>query len=237
MQSGYILQKTVSPTQEAVFCRGLTHRYPGAETDALQGVTLSVSAGEVIALLGHNGAGKSTLLRILSGSLIPSAGEVFVFGAKPGRQPQRVTHLVQRSALRWNFPISLRELVATGTYVRRGWFRGISQKDSQIVDQTISSLGLEALARRPISALSGGQQQRALLARALVHDAELFLLDEPFTAVDEETCRVLLDHFFELKKRGRTLVISTHDCDVLEPLQPRKIILRDGKIFYEAASR
>ena len=235
MQAGYILQKTVLPTKEAVFCRGLTHRYPGAETDALQGVTLSVSAGEVIALLGHNGAGKTTLLKILSASLQPSCGEVRVLGDAPGRHPQRVTHLVQRSALRWNFPVSVRELVATGTYVRRGWFRGISQQDKELVEQTMASLGLQDLARRPIAALSGGQQQRALLARALVHNAELFLLDEPFTAVDEDTCRVLLDRFLDLKKRGRTLIISTHDCDVLEPLQARKIILRDGRVCPNSA--
>jgi len=233
---GYSQQIPTASTDTAVYCSKLTHRYNSADRDALSEVTFQVSAGEVVALLGHNGAGKTTLLKILAGSLVPSSGKVYVWGTAPRQQPHRVAYLAQRSALRWDFPISLRELVATGTFVRRGWFRGLSREDRNLVERTIRALGLASFAHRPISALSGGQQQRALLARALVHDADLFLLDEPFTAVDEETCQILLAQFAQLKNQNRTLIITTHNCDAFEELRPRKIVLRDGKVEVDTFS-
>lgn len=231
--NGYLNANTPVAGSPAVVCEHISYRYPGAQIAALEGVSFRLEAGQVLALLGHNGAGKSTLLKVLAAQLRPMGGSALIFGRPPGQLPRKVAYLEQRASLRWHFPITLRELVATGLYVNLGWFRKPTKDQLYRVDMAIEQLGLLAFARRNISDLSGGQQQRALLARALVHDADLLLLDEPFTAVDDETQQALLKILTALRQQGKTLIISTHDLEAFSALQPFCLHLRQGKICKE----
>ncbi len=233
MGGGYTSLFAPEPGQYVVSCEGIHVFYPGAESPALKDVTFHLKAGQTLALLGHNGAGKSTLLKVLAAQLQPRAGSVTLWGHPPGKFPHKVAYLEQRASLRWSFPITLRELVTTGTYVHLGWLRNPGKEQLRAVDEAIARLGLTDFARRNICDLSGGQQQRALLARALVHDADLLLLDEPFTAVDQETQQILLRILNGLKNQGKTLVISTHDLEAFTELNPVCLHLRQGQICNE----
>ncbi|MGH2602504.1 MAG: metal ABC transporter ATP-binding protein, partial [Dehalococcoidia bacterium] len=181
---------------------GLSVRYPGAAVLALQNASLCVPPGTVVALVGPNGSGKSTLLKAVAGLLELSGGAVRLFGLPPGTCRERLAYLPQRSEIDWRFPISVRRLAVTGRYVHLGWLRRPGRRDQAIVDAVLARLGITEFADRQIGRLSGGQQQRALLARALVQQAPLLLLDEPFNAVDAETRAVILDVLAELRSHG-----------------------------------
>ena len=191
--------------------------YPGAATLALHQVHLSVPVGARVALVGHNGAGKSTLLKAIAG-LLPFSGRVRVCG-----RPIGACH-------HWRFPIDLRKLVLTGRYVHLGWLRRPAQQDHAICDALIARLGLAQMAGRQISQLSGGQQQRALLARALAQEAEVLLLDEPLIAVDAETRAVMAAVMDELRGRGRTLLVATHDVSGLAAEFDSAVFLSEGRV-------
>ena len=203
--------------------------YPGAATLALQQVHLSVPVGARVALVGHNGAGKSTLLKAVAG-LLPFSGRVRVCGRSIGACHHRVAYLPQHGEIDWRFPIDLRKLVLTGRYVHLGWLRRPAQQDHAICDALIARLGLAQMAGRQISQLSGGQQQRALLARALAQEAEVLLLDEPLIAVDAETRAVMAAVMDELRGRGRTLLVATHDVSGLAAEFDSAVFLSEGRV-------
>jgi manganese/zinc/iron transport system ATP- binding protein len=121
----------------------------------------------------------------------------------------------QRGDIDWRFPIDVQQFVMTGRYVHLGWFRGPTTYDYALVDETMARLGITNVAKRRISDLSGGQQQRALLARAIVQEAELLLLDEPFNNVDPETRHVICTILTELQQHGRASLVATHEISRL----------------------
>ena len=203
--------------------------YPGMEGLALQNINLSVPAGTRVALVGPNGAGKSTLLKAVAGLLPVASGAIRVYGHPAATFPQRVAYLPQRGELDWRFPISLRKLVLTGRYVHLGWLRRPGARDWEIADQAIARMQLSDLAERQISQLSGGQQQRALLARALAHEADLLLLDEPLNAVDAATRSVLAETLFNLHLEGKTIVAATHELERLGVDFDDALFLVDGR--------
>jgi ABC-type Mn2+/Zn2+ transport system ATPase subunit len=194
----------------------LTLHYPGNPQPVVHNFTLTIHAGERVALIGDNGAGKSTLIKAVAGLLKPNQGQIRIYGLPVGGCHHRTAYLPQRGQIDWRFPISLRELVLTGRYVHLGWLRRPSNEDKQIADAMLEKMGLADLAKRQISELSGGQQQRAMLARALTQDADLLLLDEPLTAVDASTRVIISSVLDELKQRGKTCVIATHHLENLE---------------------
>jgi ABC-type Mn2+/Zn2+ transport system ATPase subunit len=204
------------PSAAPLEVQDLRVRYPGAAQPAIDGVSVRVTAGMSVALLGPNGSGKSTLLKAVAGLLRPSGGRIRVFGQAPGAFRSQVAYLPQRGELDWRFPISVRRLVMTGRYVHLGWLRRPGRRDAAIVASALNRLGLAGLADRQIGRLSGGQQQRALLARALVQEAPLLLLDEPFNAVDLKTRSEFAGIITELRQRGTALVVATHEHDRLD---------------------
>ncbi len=218
------------PGCHAVEIDGLQVRYPDANTAALTDVSLQVACGQRVALIGHNGAGKSTLLKTMAGLLKPQAGTIRLFGNPVGACHHRTAYLPQRSDLDWQFPVSVQQLVMTGRYVHLGWFRRPRKNDQDRVSVALRRLGIEQLAHRQIADLSGGQQQRALLARALVQESSLFLLDEPLNAVDETTRDIVDDVLLEHTGRGGTVLVATHDLGRLSESFDRALYLRDGHI-------
>ncbi len=218
-------------TRPALRVQDLTAQHPGADVPALTHVSLEVPKGARVALIGANGAGKSTLLKAVVGLVQVRGGSIEVFGDTFRSMRKNVAYLPQIGELDWRFPVSVRRLVLTGRYVHLGWVRRPSTDDHARANAALTKLGLRDLADRQIGQLSGGQRQRALLARALVQDAELLLLDEPFSAMDAESRDVLRSVLDELRDEGITVVLATHALDTLDLDPDQTITLRDGMLI------
>jgi ABC-type Mn2+/Zn2+ transport system ATPase subunit len=208
----------------------LSVSYPGSAEAALCGVSLSIPAGVRVALLGANGSGKSTLLKAVAGLLRPQAGTMRIYGQPVGACHHRVAYLPQRGEVDWRFPVTVERLVLAGRYVHLGWLRRPSRSDRELVARVLDQLGLSALAERQISQLSGGQQQRALLARALVQEADLLLLDEPLSAVDAASRRIIAEVLDGLRRQGKTALVATHHLDRLDEEFDQVYTLDEGEL-------
>ena len=222
--------------EPAVAVAGLTLTYPGDREPALADLDLRVPPGTRLALVGPNGAGKSTFLKALVGLLRPTAGTLKIFGQDVATCRHRVAYLPQRNEIDWRFPMTLERLVSTGRYVHLGWLRTLGSADHALLIRVIRRLGLEGLRQKQVGELSGGQQQRALLARALVQEADLLLLDEPLNAIDAETRSVLGRVLDELREEGKTVIVATHDLGRLESGFDRALFLAQGKVSSSKAA-
>ncbi|MEO1067638.1 MAG: ABC transporter ATP-binding protein [Cyanobacteria bacterium J06638_6] len=177
---------------------------------ALEDVSLSVGAGELVGLVGPNGAGKSTLIQAMLG-LVPCRGQVLLNGYPLRQRRQAVAYVPQRSRIDWDYPITAGQVAMMAQSALAGWFRRPSQRARQRVTVALERVDMLHLCDRPIGQLSGGQQQRVFLARALAQGADLLLLDEPFTGIDKKTEALMLGIFAELQAEGKTLVVCSHD--------------------------
>ncbi|HIM31356.1 MAG: ABC transporter ATP-binding protein [Pirellulaceae bacterium] len=187
------------------------HRRP-----VLWDIDYDAPLGKLIAIVGPNGAGKSTLIKAAL-ELIPKvAGEVLVFGKPYRKQRHVVGYVPQRESVDWDFPVNALDVVAMGLYRQIGWFRPVGKRHRVLALESLEKVGMAAFADRQISQLSGGQQQRVFLARALAQDAELYLMDEPFSGVDAATERAIIDILRELREAGRTVMVVHHDLQTVE---------------------
>lgn len=177
---------------------------------ALESVSMTLRPGELAGLIGPNGAGKSTLIKAILG-LIRYRGQVLLGGVPLRRQRQRVAYVPQRSQIDWHYPITAWNVALMAEAVGAGWLRSPSRQVKQRVEAALARVEMLDLAARPIGQLSGGQQQRVFLARALAQQADLFLLDEPFTGIDKQTEAIMLQIFTELKAQGKTLLVCSHE--------------------------
>jgi ABC-type Mn2+/Zn2+ transport system ATPase subunit len=180
---------------------------------ALEGVTLSVPHGAQVAIVGPNGAGKSTLFKALVGLLPVRSGKIVLRDRAPGAQGDTIAYVPQREEIDWGFPVTVHDVVMMGRYGRLGWFRRPGAADRDVVARCLDELGIAELERRAIGELSGGQQQRVFLARALAQEPDVLLLDEPFTGVDVGAREALLSLLGRLRRRGITVLVSTHDME------------------------
>jgi len=179
----------------------------------LRGVTLEVLAGSLVGVIGPNGSGKTTLLLAILG-LAPVVTGTITLGGRPiAGQRDRLAYVPQREAVDWSFPISAEQVVAMGRYPRVGWLRIPGAADRRAVREALDRVALADLAERQIGALSGGQQQRVFLARALVQEASVLLLDEPMTGVDQTTEQLIVSLLRELRDAGTTILHATHDLE------------------------
>jgi ABC-type Mn2+/Zn2+ transport system ATPase subunit len=173
---------------------------------ALDELTVEVPRGVSVALLGPNGAGKSTLFRAAVGLVEPRSGSVEVGAA-------RVAFVPQRLDVEPAFPVTATDVVRMGRYGDVGWLRRFSPRDHELVADSLRALGVDDLADRRFGDLSGGQRQRVLLAQAAAQEADLMLLDEPFTGVDRPTHDALRELLKGWRDAGRTVVVATHDLE------------------------
>ncbi len=178
-------------------------------------VGFDLPAGQLIGIVGPNGAGKSTLLKAVMDLIPRASGRVRVFGDTYRENRHRVGYVPQRESVDWQFPVSALDVVAMGLYDKIGWCRPVRKKHRDQAREALGRVGIGDLADRQISQLSGGQQQRTFLARALVQDADLYLMDEPFAAVDAATERAIVDILRDLKGRGRTAAVIHHDLQTV----------------------
>jgi manganese/zinc/iron transport system ATP- binding protein len=193
---------------------------------AVHHVDLTVEQGSLVALMGPNGAGKSTLLRAVLGWHPLSTGSITLDGAPCHQLRHRIHHLPQRSAIDWDFPLTVADVVAMGRFQQLGSFRGFSVMDRDAVHAALDEMGLGSLASRPLRALSGGQQQRVLLARALASGADVFLLDEPFSGLDLSATDDVARRLETWASQRRIVIAVMHDVDLVREHFSHAILLR-----------
>ena len=182
------------------------HRKP-----VLWDVELNIPEGKLVGIVGPNGAGKSTLLKACLDLIPKTSGWAHIYGKPYRKAHQLVAYVPQRESVDWDFPVTALDVVAMGSYRRLGWFRRVSRKENDRARDALDQVEIAHLADRQISQLSGGQQQRVFLARALMQDAELYLMDEPFAAVDAATEEAIVALLRSLSERGKTCLVVHHD--------------------------
>jgi len=176
----------------------------------------TVPRGSLIAIVGPNGSGKTTLIKAVLDLVPKVSGEVLIFGKPYRKQRSQVGYVPQRESVDWDFPVNALDVVAMGLYRRIGWCRPVTRKYRQIALEALDRVGMADYAGRQISQLSGGQQQRVFLARALAQEAELYLMDEPFAAVDATTERAIVAILRDLRSAGKTALVVHHDLQTVE---------------------
>jgi len=179
----------------------------------------SLAWGSLTAVVGANGSGKSTLMKAIAGILMPISGHCRRSVALS------VAYLPQQSELDRSFPARVIDLVSLGLWPRLGLFGRHSAEDRAAVAQALEAVGLAGFEKRPLDQLSGGQMQRALFARALLQNADLILLDEPFNAVDSRTVDHLLALIAQWRREGRTVLAVLHDHDLVRAHFPQAMLL------------
>ena len=181
----------------------------------LEGINLRVLPGDVFAILGPNGGGKTTLLKVILGLISPDRGTVRILGGLPRERRHLIGYVPQLHTFDFHYPISVREMVLSGLLGRKtGMIKTFSAADTVLADKALATLGIAHLADRAIRDLSGGEQQRAVIARALVGDPKVLLLDEPTVFVDTPTETQFYDILGNLA-RTMTIVMVTHDIGVI----------------------
>jgi manganese/zinc/iron transport system ATP- binding protein len=203
----------MSSAELAIEVNDLTVAY--REKPVLWDVDLEVPAGVLMAIVGPNGAGKSTLIRAILGLVPAAAGQVLIHGAPYAQQRLLTGYVPQRGSVDWDFPTSVLDVVMMGSYGSLGWFRRPGRRERERAMVALEQVGMQDFASRQISQLSGGQQQRVFLARALVQDARVYLMDEPFQGVDAKTERAIVTVLQELRSEGRTVVVVHHDLETV----------------------
>ncbi|MFF0224535.1 metal ABC transporter ATP-binding protein [Streptomyces sp. NPDC004629] len=200
----------------------------------LRGIDLTVHRGEVVALLGANGSGKSTAIRAVIGQVPLSAGQIDLFGTdrERFRDWRRVGYVPQRTTAAGGVPATVTEIVASGR-LSRTRFGLFGRADRAAVHRALDLVGMADRAKDSVNALSGGQHQRVLIARALVAEPELLIMDEPMAGVDLASQEVLARTLRDQVAQGTTVLLVLHELGPLEPLIDRAVVLRDGCVLHD----
>ena len=179
---------------------------------AVSKIDASINYGTLTAIIGPNGAGKSTLVKGIAGILTPVEGKISI----SGKRKECLAYLPQQSEIDRTFPICVSNLVAMGLWSQIGAFGALGKKDLARVTEALAAVGLIGFEKRSINTLSGGQFQRALFARMLLQDADLILLDEPFSAIDQKTMADLIQIILGWHQEGRTVAVVLHDHEMVK---------------------
>ncbi len=214
----------------AVSVEGLSVNYD--KTPVLWDIHFDIPKAKLVGIVGPNGAGKSTLLKTLLGMVQPLSGRIEFFGETLKRAGQRIAYVPQRSSVDWDFPITAFEVVLMGRYRKLGPLKWVRRADREAATHALVSVGMEGFADRQISQLSGGQQQRLFLARALLQDADIYLMDEPFAGVDMATEKAIIGLMDRLKTQGKTLLVVHHDLGTVHNYFDWVIMLNTCLIAY-----
>lgn len=214
--TGILTNRTATSTPAAtaaIEVTDLTVAY--GERPVLWDVDLTVPPGTLMAIVGPNGAGKTTLIKAILGLLPIAAGQVLIYGLPYSEQRRLVGYVPQRGSVDWDFPTSVLDVVSMGRYGALGWFRRPGHTERALAMDALAQVGMADYAGRQISQLSGGQQQRTFLARALVQDAQVYFMDEPFQGVDATTERAIVELLKSLRAAGKTVVVVHHDLQTV----------------------
>lgn len=200
----------------------------------LDQLTFHLHPGERVAVVGPNGAGKSTLFKVVAGVLMPTSGEVQVYGNNPGKH-LCIAYIPQRTQVDWHFPVNVSDVVMMGRAAKMKPFGWPSRADHQAANHALATVDLLSLAERQISDLSGGQQQRMFIARALAQEAELILMDEPLSGLDTPSQESVLALLETLHRQGVTVMVATHDLGQASTYFDRILLLNHRIIGFGSA--
>lgn len=201
--------KNIPETTPALAVQNLWAGYDGKPV--LEAVNFEVDRGDMVGIIGPNGSGKSTLIKTVLGLVKPLRGEVSILGREGSSERHLLGYIPQSELVDWDFPVTVADVALMGRYSRRGLFRRTTKEDRDSADASLELVKMFDLRDRLIGELSGGQRRRVLLARAMAHNPEILLLDEPMAGLDATTQHQLLDLLDELRGKGATVVLSTHD--------------------------
>jgi manganese/zinc/iron transport system ATP- binding protein len=200
------------------------------EKPVLWDVDWEVPSGVLAAVVGPNGAGKSTLIRSILGLVRSAAGQVLIYG-HPAREQRRITAYVpQRGSVDWDFPTDVLDVVMMGRYGALGWLKRPGKREREQAMHALEQVGMQDFSTRQISQLSGGQQQRVFLARALVQEARVYFMDEPFQGVDAKTERAIVSVLQGLRAAGQTVVVVHHDLETVPEYFDEVLLLNVRRI-------
>ncbi|MDC7996700.1 metal ABC transporter ATP-binding protein [Gilvibacter sediminis] len=178
-------------------------------------IDLAIPEGVLMAIVGPNGAGKSTLIKAILGIIDPIAGSIGIYGKPYEDQRQKVAYVPQKGSVDWDFPTTALDVVMMGTYGSLGWIKRPGKAQKKAALEALEKVGMLPFKNRQISQLSGGQQQRIFLARALVQNAAIYFMDEPFQGVDATTEKAIVNILKELRKTGKTVIVVHHDLQTV----------------------
>jgi ABC-type Mn2+/Zn2+ transport system ATPase subunit len=213
-----------------ISCRHASVAY--GRLEVLHDVCLDVQRGAFLPLVGPNGSGKTTLLRAILGLVRPRRGRILTPFAhsRPGYVPQE-------NSIDRLYPVSTRQIVAMGLYPHLGWLRPLRQAHKRAVQEALEQFGLAQHARKTFGELSGGLRQKALLARAFVSGAEVFLMDEPTSELDEQSEKEVLRHLVRLSRQeGKTVLLAHHGLDCVAELAPVICLVEHGRVRVTATA-
>ncbi len=199
--------------QNAVIVDDLTVAYN--YKPVLWDIDLEIPEGVLMAIVGPNGAGKSTLIKAILGIIEPIAGSIKICNEPYEKNRKKVAYVPQKGSVDWDFPTTALDVVMMGTYGKLGWIKRVGKKQKKMALEALEKVSMLPFQNRQISQLSGGQQQRIFLARALVQNAEIYFMDEPFQGVDAVTERAVVKILKELKEQGKTVIVVHHDLQTV----------------------
>jgi ABC-type Mn2+/Zn2+ transport system ATPase subunit len=201
---------------------------------ALQSASLQLQAGTICGLIGMNGAGKSTLFKAIMGFVKPTSGRILI-NKLPIRQVQKknlVAYVPQSEEVDWNFPVSVHDVVMMGRYGYMNIFRIPKAQDKSIVKESLERVEMWQMQDRQIGELSGGQKKRTFFARAFAQESTVLLLDEPFAGVDIKTEKMMINLLMELRQKGYTILISTHDLASIKTFCDQVVLINRTILAY-----
>ncbi|HUS75542.1 MAG TPA: ABC transporter ATP-binding protein [Methanothrix sp.] len=198
----------------------------------LEDINLELLEGDFLGLIGPNGGGKSTLLKAMLGLIKPDRGSITIFGKKPAAARSRMGYVPQKTVFDQSFPVKVLDVVLMGRYSRTGLLHRYDRQDRKAALEALQAVGMEERAEREIGALSGGEQQRVFVARSLVSDPELLLLDEPTAGVDSAQQTDFYDLLCHLNRdMGIAIVLVSHDVTAISTYVS-KIACLNQRLYY-----
>lgn len=203
--------------------KGLSVAYN--EDPVIWKLNVNLKKGSRTAIVGPNGAGKSTLIKAIMKLVKPISGEIKIEGSSHKAALKNVAYVPQKGEVNWDFPATVFDVVLMGRYVHKGWIKRPSKHDKEIAYEALKTMKMMPFKNRQISELSGGQRQRVFLARAIAHDADIYIMDEPLQGIDITTERLIIDTMKELQKEGKTFLVVHHNLDTVPEYFDNVVIL------------
>lgn len=211
--------------QEILKVENLNFEYP--DVSVLRDVNFTLHKGDFLGIIGANGAGKSTLIKIILKILPFSKGKITLFGEDLQRfkDNHKIGYVSQKAnSFNSDFPATVKEVVMANLYSKKGLFSRYNKADIEKLHSVLKKVGMEGYENKLIGKLSGGQQQRIFIARALISDPELLLMDEPTVGVDAQSVKQIMDIICELNKQGMTIIMTNHDTPELVRVSSKLLI-------------
>lgn len=198
-----------------------------SDTSVLKNVNFTLYEGDFLGIIGSNGAGKSTLMKLILGTLPYYQGSISLFGTDIKKDiPRNLIGYVSQKAASFNssFPATVKEVVMANLYSKKGLFKRYSKSDEEQFYKVIHQVGMEGCENKLIGKLSGGQQQKVFIARALISEPKLLLMDEPTVGIDSKSVASVMEIISDLNKQGMTIIMSNHDTPTLVDASSKLLI-------------